>query len=127
MSIQNLSHCFTDCLKNPKRYSRPMQFLLVAHDGEDPDALARRLAVREQHIAYSNEAIKRGEQLIGAAILSDTGTMRGSMMVVDFPSRVELDQWLEKEPYVLGGVWKTITVYPCKVGPSFEHLFKPNS
>ena len=81
-----------------------MQFLLIAFDGEDEQALERRKQSRPAHIAMSDEAIKRGEQLVGAAILSDSGNMRGSVMIVDFPSRNELDAWLAKEPYVMGKV-----------------------
>jgi uncharacterized protein YciI len=104
-----------------------MQFLIVAHDGEDENALARRLAVRESHIALSNEAIKRGEQIMGIAMLDDAGKMIGSIMVVDYPIRAELDIGLEKEPYVTGDVWKKIDIYPCRIGPSFEHLFSKNN
>ncbi len=97
-----------------------MQFVLIGFDGEDEQALGRRMAVRDQHIALSDEAVKRGEQIMGAAILSDDGAMKGSVMIVDFPTREDLDQWLESEPYVTGGVWKDIQIYPCKIGPSFQ-------
>lgn len=100
-----------------------MQFLLIAFDGEDELALERRMQSRPAHIAMSDEAIKRGEQLVGAAILSDSGNMRGSVMIVDFSSRSELDAWLAKEPYVMGKVWQKIEVYPCKIGPSFSGKF----
>jgi uncharacterized protein YciI len=45
--------------------------------------------------------------------------MIGSSMVVDFPSRSEVDQWLKVEPYVTGGVWKEIEVRKCRTGPAF--------
>jgi uncharacterized protein YciI len=101
-----------------------MQFLIIAHDGEDDQALTRRLAAREQHLALSNTGVETGEQLVGAAILDDAGKMRGSVMIVDYPSRKEVDEWLKREPYVTGGVWKKIEVLPCKVGPSFGHIVK---
>jgi uncharacterized protein YciI len=101
-----------------------MQFIVIARDGGDEKALDRRMAARAAHIACSEEAIPRGEQILGAAILSDNGEMRGSVMVVDFPSRRELDAWLQKEPYVTGKVWQQIEVLPCRVGPSFQHVLK---
>ncbi len=101
-----------------------MQFLVIAHDGTDKDALSRRMAARADHIALSEEAIKRGEQYVGAALLNEDGHMCGSVMIVDFPSRAELDAWLEREPYVTGKVWQNIDVQPCKIGPSFEGLVK---
>ncbi|MCB1538930.1 MAG: hypothetical protein H6865_04470 [Rhodospirillales bacterium] len=103
-----------------------MQFLVIARDGGDADALKRRLAVREQHIALSNEAIKRGEQLLGAAMLNEDGAMKGSVMIVDFPDRATLDAWLRVEPYVTGKVWQDIEIIPCRIGPSFESLFAKN-
>src|SRR4051812_16811596 len=101
-----------------------MQFLIIAHDGEDDQALSRRLAAREQHLALSTAGVETGEQLLGAAILDDAGKMRGSAMIVDYPSRKEVDEWLKKEPYVTGGVWKKVEVLPCKIGPSFGHVLK---
>ena len=101
-----------------------MQFIVIAHDGEDDGALARRLAAREQHLAVSTAAVKTGEQLVGAALLDDAGKMRGSVMIVDYPSRKEVDEWLAGEPYVTGGVWEKIEVHPCKIWPSFGHILK---
>lgn len=99
-----------------------MEFLVLGYDGEDDDALDRRLSVRDRHIALSDEAVERGEQVIGAAMLNDDGNMKGSAMIVDFPSRAELDEWLKTEPYVTADVWQKIEVIPCKIGPSFQHV-----
>lgn len=99
-----------------------MQFLIIAHDGEDKDALDRRLTVREAHLASCAAGVKAGEHLVGAALLDYAGKMRGSVMIVDYPSRKEVDEWLAKEPYVVKEVWKKIEVIPCKIGPSFEHV-----
>ncbi len=57
----------------------------------------------------------KGTLLTGGAILDDNGTMVGSVAVVDFPSREELDAWLAVDPYVTGGVWRRIDVHPFKV------------
>jgi uncharacterized protein YciI len=101
-----------------------MQFVLICRDGADDKALDRRLAARAAHIAMGDEAVKRNEQLVGAAMLNDAGAMCGSVMIVDFPSRKELDDWLKVEPYVIGGVWKDIEIIPCKIGPSFMQRFQ---
>lgn len=101
-----------------------MQFCVIAYDGDDIGALERRMAAREAHIASSGEAIARGEQLVGAALLNESGNMYGSVMIVDFPSRQELEAWLAAEPYVTGGVWKKIEVLLCQLGPSFSHCRK---
>jgi uncharacterized protein YciI len=43
--------------------------------------------------------------------------MIGSMIVCDFPSREELEEWLKEEPYVVGNVWKKINVNRAQVAP----------
>ena len=101
-----------------------MQFLLIAYDGKDEGAPQRRLAVREQHIALGNEMVAKGQMLFGTAILDDSDGMIGSMVVLEFSDRAELDAWLKREPYVVGDVWKEINVQPCRVGPSFVGLHK---
>jgi len=52
-------------------------------------------------------------------VQNNTGQMIGSVMIVEFNSRAELDSWLAEEPYVTGNVWQKIDIKPCKVAPSF--------
>ncbi|WP_034262040.1 YciI family protein [Actinospica robiniae] len=99
-----------------------MQFMLAGYDGTDPDALNRRLAVREQHIALGDQLRDAGHMLYGGAILDDHGNMTASVLILDFPSRDELDAWLKVEPYVTGKVWEKIDIRPFRVGPSFIGL-----
>lgn len=94
-----------------------MQFVIIAKDGTGPEALQRRLKARADHI--QNTDLNMPHMIMGVATLNDQADMCGSVMVVDFPSRAELDQWLKSEPYVVQGVWRDITILPCKVGPSF--------
>ena len=96
-----------------------MQYVIIAHDFTDPEALPRRMAARQAHIDYSEAAKARGEQLYAVALLNEAGQMCGSVLVVDFPTRALLEQWLKIEPYVTGRVWESVDVKPCKVGPSF--------
>ena len=96
-----------------------MQFVVTGYDGTDEQALARRLAVREAHIASIDKMRNTGNMLFGAAILDDHEKMIGSMIVCDVASRQELDEWLKIEPYVVGNVWHKIEIKRCKVGPSF--------
>ncbi|MBZ0325651.1 MAG: YciI family protein [Alphaproteobacteria bacterium] len=92
-----------------------MQFLVVAMDGTDEDALARRLAVREAHLANAKKLKQDGTMIEGGAILDADGRMIGSACLVDFPSRAELDAWLDSDPYVTGDVWRDIKVSPIKL------------
>jgi uncharacterized protein YciI len=99
-----------------------MQFLVTACDGKDEKALERRLAAREEHLKLTEEMFKSGKTLYAAAILDDNDKMTGSVLIVDFPAREDLDKWLEIEPYVKGQVWEEIDIKPCKVGPMFHGL-----
>lgn len=91
------------------------QYLVLAYDGTDPDATARRQAARPRHLEFIAPMVERGEIVVGGAILDDAETMVGSAVVVDMPSREALDTWLNNDPYVTEGVWKTIEVKPMRV------------
>jgi len=96
-----------------------IQFLVTAYDEIDEEAIERRLAAREKHLALVEFMHKQGIYLYAVAIMDDNDKMIGSVLIVDFPSRRELDEWLKVEPYVLGNVWGKIEVKPCKVGSIF--------
>ena len=97
-----------------------MQFLVLAYDGKDEEALQRRLAVRQAHLALAEQMVASGQQLYAVALLNEAGNMIGSTIICDFSTREELDAWLAQEPYVTGNVWKQIEVIPCQVGPAFQ-------
>jgi uncharacterized protein YciI len=92
-----------------------MQFLLVAFDGTDTEALERRMKARPGHLENVAVLKKRGEFLLGGAILDDNGKMIGSMMVYEFPDRAALDKCLENEPYINHGVWEKIDIRPYRL------------
>ena len=96
-----------------------MQFIVTGYDGTDEAALERRLAARDEHIKLMDYMKKEKKFLYAAAILDDNEKMIGSILIVDFPTREELDEWLKVEPYVKGDVWKEIEVKSCKVPPLF--------
>ncbi len=112
-----------------------MQFIVIGRDGTDPEAPARRAAARPAHISMGDRYRAEGKHLLGVALLDGDGSpmdgskttgsnkMVGSVMLVDFPGRAELDAWLAEEPYVIGKVWEQIEVTRCQVGPSFADLF----
>lgn len=91
-----------------------MEFLVLAYDGTDEGALARRMAAREAHLAGVKPMVTDGRMQIGGAILDDSGRMIGSMTVVNFPDRAAVDAWLAADPYVKGGVWQRIEVRPFR-------------
>ena len=83
-----------------------MQFIVKAYDGEG--MLERRMAVRPRHL----EGMKRlGRQVICAGgLLDEKGKMKGSVLVMEFADRAELDAYLASEPYILEHVWEKVDV-----------------
>ena len=83
-----------------------MQFLVKAYDG--PGMLEKRMEVRPRHL----EGMKAlGERIVCAGgLLDDEGRMKGSLLVVDFPDREALEDYLAHEPYRLEGVWEKVEV-----------------
>jgi uncharacterized protein YciI len=92
-----------------------MQYVVIAHDGTDAGAQGRRAAARPAHIEGAKRMKEAGTLLTGGAILDDDGTMIGSVMVVDFATREDLDIWLAGDPYVTGNAWERIEVKPFRV------------
>lgn len=91
------------------------QYLVTAYDGTDADAPARRRDARPTHIEGARAMAERGEIIAGGALLDDAGNPVGSAVVVEFPSRADLDAWLARDPYVTRGVWQRVEVRPMLV------------
>lgn len=51
----------------------------------------------------------------GAVLWDDNDQMVGSMLIMDFPSKSELQDWLDREPYVTAKVWESVEVHKCNV------------
>ena len=69
-----------------------MQFLLIAYDGTDANALGRRMKNRPEHLEKISYVKKTGQFLCGGAILDDSGKMIGSMILYEVADRQELDR-----------------------------------
>jgi uncharacterized protein YciI len=105
-------------MKN-KTGGETMQFLVIAYDGTDDKAMERRMAAREAHLAGIVKMKEEGKAIYGVAILNEREQMIGSVLVVDYPTRADMDAWLKTEPYVVGDVWRKIEVLPARVPPMF--------
>ena len=89
-----------------------MQFALICHDNFD--ALERRLAARAVHMENIHAMKADGSIIDGGAILDDTGTMCGSIVLCEFPDSAALDAYLKAEIYVREDIWKEIQIIPMK-------------
>ncbi|MGL4960835.1 MAG: YciI family protein [Inquilinus sp.] len=92
-----------------------MQFLVIAKDGTDSEAPARRLAARDQHLVGARRYTEEGAVIAGGAILDDEGRMIGSTIIYEVPDRAALDAIIAADPYVTGGVWRDIEIMPFRL------------
>jgi len=91
------------------------QYLIIAQDGKDEDALNRRKEVRPLHLAGAKMLKGNGNFIIGGAMLDEENNMQGSIMIVQFETQEDFQRWYDNEPYITQGVWKTIEVKPFRV------------
>jgi len=92
-----------------------MQYVVTAWDFSDPEAIERRLAVRDQHLHNIKLMKEAGNFINGGAILNSEGKMVGSSVYVEFDSKGDLETWLATDPYVTNHVWDKIEVQEIKL------------
>ena len=88
-----------------------MQFMIKALDGEGK--LAKRLEVRPRHLEGMEKL--RSHIICAGGLLDDKGKIKGSVLILDFPSRTDLDAYLASEPYVAERVWEKIEIESMNV------------
>ena len=88
-----------------------MQFMIKALDGENK--LARRMEVRPRHLERMEKL--RSHIICAGGLLDNEGKMKGSVLILDFPSRDDLDSYLASEPYVVEQVWEKIEIETMNV------------
>lgn len=83
-----------------------MQFIVKAYDGEG--MLEKRMAVRPRHL--EGMALLGSHVICAGGLLDESGKMKGSVLIMDFADRAELDIYLANEPYVQEHVWDKVEV-----------------
>jgi uncharacterized protein YciI len=83
-----------------------MQFVITAYDGAG--MLDKRMEVRPLHL----EGMERLKSHLIAAggLLDEEGKLKGSVLIMEFQSREEVEAYLASEIYVTERVWEKITV-----------------
>ena len=95
-----------------------MWYAIEGHDVED--ALPRRLAARQQHLARLHELCDQGRLLLAgpcpAIDAEDPGAagFSGSLVIAEFDSLAAARAWAEADPYVSAGVYARTDVRPCR-------------
>ncbi|WP_373082177.1 YciI family protein [Zhongshania sp.] len=95
--------------------------MLYAVISEDvSDSLSKRLAARPAHIARLQELKNQGRLIMAgphpAVDSEDPGEagFTGSLIIAEFPSLTEAQQWADADPYIEAGVYAKVTVKPYK-------------
>jgi uncharacterized protein len=98
-------------------------YTVIAYDSTEPGTFERRMSVRPAHMANGDKMMADGSFLFGGGILDGAGKMAGGVLIVDFETRDEIDEWLKNEPYIINKVWDRVEVHPFLVPPQFLSLF----
>ncbi len=94
--------------------------LYVIYSEDVDNSLPLRMQVREQHLARLNELKDQGRLIVAgpcpAIDSNDPGEagFTGSLLVLEFDSLEQAQQWADADPYIDAGVYKSVTVKPFK-------------
>ena len=88
-----------------------MHWIVTCTDA--PDGTARRAEHRAGHFAHLKAHSDR-IVLAGALQNDDRSAPVGSLLVVDFPTKAEVEAFCEKDPFVTGGVFNSVVIKPYK-------------
>jgi uncharacterized protein YciI len=95
--------------------------MLYVFIGQDtPDSLEKRLATRPAHVARLQALQAAGRLLLAgpfpAVDAEDPGLAgyTGSLIVAEFASLADAQDWADAEPYLSCGVYEKVTVKPFR-------------
>jgi uncharacterized protein YciI len=81
--------------------------IVVARDGDDAGAAARRMAARPAHVARLQGLAADGTVLFGGAMLdAPDGPMTGSVVVTRHADHAAAQRFWAADPYVAQDVWR---------------------
>ena len=98
-------------------------FVFIGHDKSD--ALATRVATREEHLAFLHGDLAHYEVSIvfGGPLLAPDGiTPNGSLVVVEAPSLQHVGRLFADDPYMRAGIFRETTILPWRFAIGRERL-----
>ncbi len=93
-----------------------MLYSIVGIDVED--SLQARLAARPEHVDRLKQLVSQGKLIVAgpnpAIDSSDPGDagFTGSIIIAEFDSLQDAQDWADADPYILGGVYDSVEVKP---------------
>jgi len=95
--------------------------MLYAFICEDlPDSLEKRKQNRPEHLARLTALVDQGRLVLAGPFPAidnpDPGPagFSGSLIVAEFESMADAQEWADAEPYLKAGIYKNVTVKPFK-------------
>ena len=95
-----------------------MWYAIISEDIEN--SLAQRLAARPAHLQRLQELKDDGRLFVAGphtaidSLEPGEAGFTGSLVIAEFPSLTEAQQWADADPYVAAGVYQQVTVKPFK-------------
>ena len=89
-----------------------MLFLVVARDGNDPGAPARRAAVRPAHLEAARRLHAAGTLRAAGALLNGGEKAVGSALLVEAEDEAAARALVEEDVYFREGVWTDYDIWP---------------
>ncbi|SPP63439.1 YciI family protein [Nitrospira lenta] len=83
-----------------------MKFVILGYDG--PEGEAKRKIHRPAHLANLEPLTQQGRVILAGPLTDKTG----SLMVLEFDSLAEAEQFANQDPYMVNGVFERIEIHP---------------
>lgn len=83
-----------------------MKFVILGYDG--PEGEAKRKIHRPAHLANLEPLAQQGRVILAGPLTDKTG----SLMVLEFESQAEAEQFASRDPYTVHGVFARVEVHP---------------
>ena len=79
---------------------------------DKPNSLSKRLSTRERHISYLTKF--KSKLLTAGPLIGEDGNPYGSLLILDFEIRSELEDFLKNDPYCLEGLFEEVIIREFK-------------
>ena len=79
---------------------------------DKPNSLTKRLSIRERHINYLTKF--KSKLITAGPLIGEDGKPYGSLLILDFKMRSELEDFLKNDPYNLEGLFEEVIIKEFK-------------
>ncbi|NOS77189.1 MAG: hypothetical protein HOP35_04525 [Nitrospira sp.] len=83
-----------------------MKFVILGYDG--PEGEAKRKIHRPAHLANLEPLTQQGRVILAGPLTDKSG----SLMVLEFESQAEAEQFANQDPYMVNGVFERLEIHP---------------